>query len=152
MRHPSAVTSIGVLLVLVTAAAGLGMKAGSRISAAPNSKVYVVKGKPKKVGYMRVHRIVVPPGKCLRVTNTNVLAERHSGGMPDAGEFTVMVGDIGESSLETGNGVAYQGSGMRNVTLLPGQRLDIGYWLRVGRDAKNYFYSVSVRGTMFRCR
>lgn len=144
------------LIALVTAAAlGLGMKAmasAGQIEMAPDMRVYQYGGTPQGTGYTRLKRIVVPRRKCLRITHTNALAERHSGGLPDAGEFTVMVGDVAQSSLESNNGIAYQGQGIRNVVFLPGQSLEIGYWLRPGKNPVLYYYAVSAYGELYDCR
>ena len=126
----------------------------SHAAAAPDQVWLKYGGNPKRTGYTLLKRYTVPAGFCLKVVHTNALAEKHSPpqAQVDAGEFTVMVGDIAQSSLETNNGIAYQGQGARNVTLLPRQKVDLGIWLRRGKDPALYYYAVSMVGTRYRCR
>jgi hypothetical protein len=157
--HKYVTAALAVIALLAAATSGLAFTAArGKVAAAPDARWWQYRGSPKKTGYTLLKRVTVPRSHCLKVVHTNVLAEKHSppsiAGVPhtDAGEFTVMVGDIAQSSLETDNGIAYQGQGPRNVTLLPGQTADIGIWLRPGKDPRLYYYAVTMVGERFRCR
>jgi hypothetical protein len=151
MTTRNALVVIGSVVV-ATLGWGIDGRAGSEpTTRAPDVRVYRFGGIPKKIGYTLLKRITVPRGKCFHITHTMALAERHSGGLPDAGEFTVMVGDLAQSSLESGNGIAYQGQGMRDVTLRAGQSVDLGYWLRRGKNPTLYYYGVSLYATIYDC-
>jgi hypothetical protein len=157
--HRYVTGTIALIAILAAAASGLAFSvAQDNAVSAPDVRWWRYGGTPTKAGYTLIKRVTVPQGHCLRIVHTNALAEKHSpaseSGVPhtDAGEFTVMVGDIAQSSLETDNGIAYQGQGERNVTLLPGQTASIGIWLRPGKDPALYYYAVSMAGEMYRCR
>ena len=62
------------------------------------------------------------------------------------------IGDIAQSSLESNNGIGYQGQGERNVTMLPGQTVELGYYLRPPKNPALYYYAASMFGSLYRCR
>ncbi|HXI67469.1 MAG TPA: hypothetical protein VNH41_05990 [Steroidobacteraceae bacterium] len=146
-------TTLVVIVVLATATGALAWKAaGTHSVAAPKTVWLQYGGNPKHTGYTLLKHYVVPAGYCLHITGTNALAEKHHDTHDvDAGEWTVMVGDIAQSSLETNDGIAYQGQGMRNVTVLPGTGIDIGIYLRPEKDPALYYYAVSMMGNLYRC-
>lgn len=93
----------------------------------------------------------VPEGRTWRVTNASILVEEHLGPPIQAGEFTAALSVIdngqriviGESSLETDNGVNYQGQGIKNVVLDHGTSLEFLTYLNPNRDAPHYFFNIS---------
>jgi hypothetical protein len=111
-------------------------------------------GKPKKYWSDTLGSYEVPTGREWHITNTSLLAERHSGGPKAvAGEWTVQAGGfdeagrftIAQASLDNGSGIAV-GQGQVDVALASGTELIFNIWLRPGTDPVNYYYTVAASG------
>lgn len=112
-------------------------------------------GNPYKYRTTHLGRYKVPPGRTWHITNTSVLAERHSGGpYAVAGEWTVQVSTshdgkgstIAISSLDNGSGIALQGQGRVDVTLHETDLISFTIWLRPGTWPGHYYYTIGVTG------
>lgn len=107
------------------------------------------RGKPPAVGHTVAGLHIVPAGHHWVVSNVSLLAERHSNGTAEAGEFTSILAvgadrvTVAQSSLDAGSGIALQGQGATQVLLEAGTRVEFSVWLRDGKNPENYFYDLS---------
>jgi hypothetical protein len=127
-------------LVLVAA---LTLAAGAVAIAAPTKQPanggppkivqFFKHGHPKRLNGYTIPLGSVPQGKTWTIKHVELVVEKHTGVVPYGGEFTISLflngTPIKDSSLETGNRVAFQGQGAVDITLPPRAKLSVFVWL-----------------------
>jgi hypothetical protein len=153
----SPVMRLAVAAAGLTAVAAVGapsVVAGEKSAPvlAPRVQRWDYTGKPRHAGETILVIVRIPAGECLRVVNVVALAEKHSGSRPAfGGEFTVMMGDFAQASLDTGSRIAYE-QGERDVVWGPRKSFPLAIWLRRGENPALFYYSVAMTGEWFACR